>query len=196
MKTDNKKPFRLSGYITLVLMLAVLLTFSAFNFRTEENADHKYVGVTKCVGACHKTEAQGKQLDIWKNSAHANAWKTLETEEANKIAKEKGFDKPAVEVPECVKCHVLSKEINPDELAETFDKTEGVQCESCHGPGSDYMKLSIMKDRQKSIENGLFIPQNKEEFCTGCHNDQSPTFKGFDYESYWAKIQHYKPESK
>jgi len=193
MRKNNFNPVRIKGYVTFVLIIAVLLSFSAFNFKTDENAEHKYVGVTKCVGACHKTESQGKQLDIWKNSAHANAYKTLETDEANKIAQEKGFSTPAAETPECIKCHILSKEIDPSELTETFDKTEGVQCESCHGPGSDYMKLSIMKDKQKSIENGLFVPDNKEEFCIGCHNDQSPTFKGFDYASYWEKIKHNKP---
>jgi len=180
----------------IVALFAGVFIFSFTTVPADNAGDYKYVGVTKCVGACHKTESQGKQLDIWKNSVHSNAWKTLETEEANKIAKEKGFDKPATEVEACIKCHVLGKDLNPAELTETLDKTEGVQCESCHGPGSEYKAMSIMKDKQKSIENGLNVPQNKEEFCTGCHNDQSPTFKGFDYESYWEKIQHYKPESK
>jgi excinuclease UvrABC ATPase subunit len=184
-------------FITLVVTLfAGVFLFSFTTAPTGISGDFKYIGVTKCVGACHKTESQGSQLDIWKASKHANAWKVLETEEANKIAKEKGFSAPAIDVPECVKCHVLGKELDPALLTETFDKTEGVQCETCHGPGSEYKSMSIMKDKQKAIENGLIIPDNKEEFCTGCHNDKSPTFKGFEFEKYWEQIKHYKPSSK
>lgn len=182
-------------FITVIAALFTgMFVFSFTMIPKGDAGDFKYIGVTKCTGACHKTEAQGKQLDIWKSSAHANAWKTLESDAANKIAQEKGFNAPAVDVPECVKCHVLGVELDPAKLTETFDKTEGVQCESCHGPGSEYKTMSIMKDKQKAIENGLIIPASKEEFCTGCHNEKSPTFKGFEFEKYWEQIKHYKPE--
>jgi len=88
----------------------------------------------------------------------------------------------------------LGKEIVESELAETFDKTEGVQCETCHGPGSEYKKLSIMKDKEKAAENGLIIHTEKELFCIKCHNTESPTFTGFSYETYWEKIKHPKPK--
>lgn len=174
-----------------VLVISALLVLS-FTFSSDATGDFKYVGVSKCV-TCHKSDAQGKQLDIWQNSKHAGAWKTLETEEADKIAKDKGFNTKAVETAACVKCHVLGKDIDPAQLEDSFDKTQGVQCESCHGPGSEYKSLSVMKDKQKAVENGLVIPANKEEFCTGCHNDGSPTFKGFNFEEAWAKIKHNKP---
>jgi hypothetical protein len=36
----------------------------------------------------------------------------------------------------CLLCHVTGAQ-DPDALfASSFDKTEGVGCESCHGPGS------------------------------------------------------------
>lgn len=182
-------------YLALpVLILAGFLIFTATNNPPKEIAsDFKYVGVTTCVGACHKTDAQGKQLDIWKESKHSQAFKVLQTPEADKIAVDKGFNTPAAETPECVKCHVLGKDIVESELEDTFDKTEGVQCETCHGPGSEYKKLSIMKDKQKSVENGLVIHTEKEAFCTQCHNSESPTFKGFDYAEMWDKIKHGKP---
>ena len=173
------------------------MSFFLFSFSTyvpsHETGSFKYVGAVKCAGACHKSDAQGKQLEIWQNSGHANAWKTLETPEADKIAKDKGFDTKAVETPACVKCHVLPVELDPSLFEESFDKTQGVQCESCHGPGSEYKAMSIMKDKQKSIENGLVVKDNKADYCTGCHNDASPTFKGFNYDEMWAKIQHKKP---
>jgi len=42
-----------------------------------------------------------------------------------------------------------------------------VQCEACHGAGSDYKKMSIMKDREKAVANGLEIPS--QATCNGCH---------------------------
>jgi len=153
----------------------------------------KYVGVNTCVGACHKSEAQGKQLDIWKDSKHAKAFETLQTPEADKIANDKGFTTAAAETKECVKCHVLGKDLEECEFESTFDKTQGVQCESCHGPGSEYKKISIMKDREKSKAAGLIIHTKREAFCTGCHNSESPTFVEFNYEEAWAKIKHGKP---
>ncbi len=178
--------------LTITVVAAIVLSFSAFNFY-HGVGQFKYVGVTKCVGACHKTDAQGKQLDIWKNSKHSMAYKTLETPEADKIAKEKGFETKAAETPNCLKCHVLGKDMDPSEFTETFDKKDGVQCESCHGPGSEYKTMSIMKDKQKSIENGLIVHTEKEAFCTNCHNAESPTFKGFEYDKMWDAIKHPKP---
>lgn len=153
----------------------------------------KYVGIKSCAGACHKGDSKGRQLEIWQDSKHSQAFLTLQTPEADKIALDKGFTTPAAETPLCIKCHVLGKDINPEELDETFDKTQGVQCETCHGPGSEYKKLSIMKDKEQAIANGLVVNQNEAEFCMTCHNSDSPTFKSFNYEEYWAKIKHSDP---
>jgi|SRR5690349_8380656 len=182
--------------ISVVVFLFVCLTFISFKMNDEQShtaGQFKYVGATTCVGACHKTDAQGKQLDIWQNSKHSQAFKNLQTPEADKIAKDKGFTTPAAETPQCVKCHTIGKEIDPAEMESTFNKEDGVQCETCHGPGSEYKKLAIMKDRQKAVENGLIIHNEGESFCTGCHNAESPTFKGFSYDEYWEKIKHKKP---
>ncbi|MCX7833703.1 MAG: cytochrome c family protein [Ignavibacteria bacterium] len=184
MKNSYKKLF-------LIIFLSILIVFiygSKFQFQ-----EPKYVGVTKCVSACHKTESQGKQLDIWKNSQHSKAWKTLETEQSKKIAIEKGYKENPTEIIECVKCHLLGREIKPDELTSTFEKEEGVQCESCHGPGSEYMKMSIMKDKNKCIEHGMIVYDNIESLCIICHNESSPTYKPFEFETSWNKIKHYKP---
>lgn len=181
--------------LTGILFLCFIL-FSAFSYLLDDPANagnFKYVGVDKCASTCHKTEAQGQMLVVWEGSKHSQAYKNLQTPEADKIAKDKGFETPAAETPACLKCHILGKDIDPAEMEDTFDKTQGVQCETCHGPGSEYKKLSIMKDKDKAVENGLIIHKEGESFCTTCHNSESPTFKGFSYEEYWAKIKHPKP---
>ncbi len=181
--------------ITIAIVIVIAFTAYSFNFTdyAHKAGTGKYVGVTTCVGACHKGDSKGKQLEIWQDSKHSQAYKTLQTPEADKIAKDKGYTTPAAETPQCLTCHVIGKNIDQAELEDTFKKEDGVQCESCHGAGSEYKKLSIMKDLELSKQNGLIVHTEKEAFCTNCHNSESPTFKGFNYDEMWAKIVHKKP---
>jgi hypothetical protein len=103
--------------------------------------DHAYAGADKCK-MCHKV-----QYTSWQETTHAKA-----TEAA------KGSTDPAFEA-KCLQCHATN-------ASEDFP---GVQCEACHGPGEDYKKMSIMKDLDAAIANGLIIPT--QETCNTCHMD-------------------------
>jgi hypothetical protein len=46
-------------------------------------------------------------------------------------------------------------------------RTPPLDCESCHGPGSEYKTLSVMKDPAKAKAAGLVIPE--ASFCATCH---------------------------
>lgn len=173
------------GFIIAALMLPVI-----------SQAQNKYIGVKQC-GVCHRTEKQGKQLDIWQKSAHANAYKTLTTKEAEEIAKKAGLKKPAAESPECLSCHATGYNVDAKFLDKGFDVKDGVQCETCHGAGSAYKATSIMKDRQKSVEAGLIVWENDAEIeksCITCHNEKSPTYKEFKFKEAWKKIAHPVPK--
>lgn len=176
-----------------VLFAAMVFTGSIGFTEKPESPYFKYVGIKSCAATCHKGDTKGNQLEIWQDSKHSKAFITLQTPEADKIAKDKGFTTPAAETPLCIKCHVLGKDIDPEELEDTFDKTQGVQCETCHGPGSEYKRITIMKDKQQAIANGLIVHEDGAVFCKTCHNSDSPTFKSFDYDEYWAKIKHSDP---
>ena len=117
---------------TIIFFLVVVP--AAFLFSQTKTSNHSYVGVEVC-SMCHKSEKQGMQLDIWKKSEHSKAFKTLQTEEANAIAKEKGFETPAAETDACLKCHVSGYDVEPAMLGEKFKIEDGVQCETCSGHG-------------------------------------------------------------
>ncbi len=107
-----------------------------------------YVGAKKCK-MCHKVE-----YNSWMNTHHAQA-----TELAKKGAEGRTFG------PECLKCHAT----NADE------SLPGVQCEACHGPGSAYKKMSVMKDLEKAKANGLKLVG--QATCDGCHTGEDHSKK-------------------
>lgn len=150
------------------------------------------IGSKKC-GICHKKEETGNQLGKWQNSPHAKAFETLGTDKAKEIAKAKGIADPQKE-GKCLKCHSTAYNMTEKVATETITVEEGVSCESCHGPGKKYMSKSVMESREKSVANGMIHPATQT--CTGCHNQESPTFKGFDEKKYWEKIAHPNPAKK
>lgn len=168
--------------------LVLALCFVFFAGITLTAQDYEYIGAAKCK-MCHNKPAVGAQYKIWSEGPHANAMKTLSGEAALAIAKEKGIADPATD-PSCIKCH--STVGSTDESLHVGLKiTEGVSCETCHGPGSGYKTNSIMKDQAKSIAKGLIIPD--EKLCKECHNEESPTYKEFNYEEALKKIAHPTP---
>ncbi len=140
------------------IIFILTATFSAVVFSSMANAAPAYVGVNQCK-MCHM-----KQYNVWKNTAHAKAFDVLTPADQAK--------------PECVKCHI------------TGDNKEfkGVQCEECHGPGSEYKTFSVMKNLKEAEAKGL--NPKPTAVCVKCHNKNSPNFKGFDFKTSWAKIKH------
>lgn len=168
------------------LVLALCLVFFAGSSIIAQ--DYEYIGAPKCK-MCHNKPATGEQYKIWAAGPHANAMKTLSGEKAMAYAKEHGIADPSTD-PKCIKCHSTVGGTN-ESLHIGIKITEGVSCESCHGPGSVYKSKTIMENREKSVASGLIIPNQKT--CEGCHNKDNPFFKPFDYEKAKAKIAHPNP---
>jgi hypothetical protein len=150
----------------------------------------KYVGAAKCK-TCHKKELIGNQYGVWEGSPHAKAVESLKSDAAKKVAAENGISGAPHEAAECLKCHATASAVDPSMVEGKPLKVEdGVQCESCHGPGSEYRKKKVMADHAASVAAGLWEPGKDAAICTACHNDQSPTYKGFDYEARKKDIAH------
>ncbi len=171
---------------------AVILSFFfvVFSLSQKASAEPKYVGVSQCK-KCHKKEEEGNQFGKWEKEKHSKAYETLASDEAKKQGKKLGVDDPQ-KSPKCLKCHVTGYGEPETKFEKTFKVEDGVQCESCHGPGSDYKKKEIMKDHDKSAAAGLVKPD--EKVCKTCHNKDAPTFKSFDFEKAVKKIEHKNPK--
>lgn len=177
-----------------LVLIAISIMLVALTTNAQE---FNYIGVKKC-SMCHKSEKQGSQLTIWESSAHSKAYKTLQSAEADKIAKEKGYDTKAAETEACLKCHVTGSNLDAARMEKGFDMADGVQCETCHGAGSEYKSMKTMKDRAAAVKAGLKVyesDQDIETLCKSCHNAESPTYKEFKFAEMYEKIKHNIPEN-
>lgn len=180
-------------FASLILLSSVLSAYALLPI-----GDNKYVGTSACK-ACHNTDKTGKQYAIWEKTPHANAFKALQTEAADKIAAEKGITGKAADAKECLGCHVTGNNVTGAQFDAKFAKEEGVGCETCHGAGSAFKTLHMKKENlEKAIAAGMLLPKVSdpatETLCKGCHNDKSPTHKEFKFEEYWKKIAHPLPK--
>ena len=168
-------------------------------------AEHDWIGVAKCA-RCHDKELIGDQVAAWAAGPHRRAFETLANEESLAIAKRMGLAQPPQESDACLRCHQSAFGVAPTRIAYELDPAEGVQCESCHGPGRDYRKKKIMSDRKKAEAKGLWDADGDPAICTACHNEESPTFDpkrytlpdgstaGFDFEQAKRRDPHPIPE--
>ncbi len=101
--------------------------------------DAKYIGADKCK-SCHSTEHKG-----WSKTAHARAFDQL----AN-VGQEKNGD--------CLPCHTTGYGIGGFTNEAATPNFKAVQCESCHGPGSEHNG-----DATKIVRAPSSI------ICAGCH---------------------------
>lgn len=169
-----------AGVISVVVLILMASLFGQ---------EFKYVGVDKCK-ICHRSKARGAQYTKWKQRKHSQSYEVLTQDKAQEVAKQMGIENPA-ESPECLKCHA------PLYNKALEFKEEGVTCEVCHGPGSEYKSLSVMKDHEKSVANGLTEYPKKEDIkqhCLTCH--ENPHGIPFDFESAWELVKHYRPDNK
>ena len=185
---------------TMIYLGLLILVVSAVLGQTGDPA--KLISVKKCA-MCHKKDDKGNQYAKWQSMGHAKAYERLATEEAKAVGAALGIDDPQSSGA-CLKCHSTAYYFTEEIQTTEVGVENGVSCQSCHGPGADYKKKSVMQSREESIANGMVYPA-KEKSCTLCHNDTSPTWKpdrytlpdgtktGFDVEQAYEKIKHERP---
>ncbi len=165
--------------------LILLVSVAIFLGNTISAQPFKYIGAVKCK-ACHNVVTSGEQYNKWMKEPHSQAIKTLGNEKSWEYAKKNGIADPTKEA-KCLKCHSTFHAIDPS-LRMTITEAEGVSCESCHGGGSVYKAIPIMRDQAKALQSGLIIPD--EKLCRTCHNKENPFDKGFDYKKSLPVVLH------
>jgi YVTN family beta-propeller protein len=159
--------------------------------------DPIFIGSQAC-GQCHDGPEMGHQFSKWRLSAHANAYAALSRPESKEIVRLSGITEEPHKAKMCLGCHATAAEEEDWQRAEGFHLEDGLQCEACHGPGSEYAPEDVMKDRMKAMMHGLKMP--KKDDCLMCHrakgsHDAVLKKKPFDLAMAWQAIAHPKPKT-
>jgi YVTN family beta-propeller protein len=154
-----------------------------------------YVGSEVCA-QCHDGPGAGYQYSKWLLSKHAQAYAALSLPEAKEIARISGVPIEPTKSPLCLGCHATASHAEPWEIDPTFHPHQGVQCEACHGPGSQYLEVHTLKDRKLSAEKGMLFPSKDD--CFICHTEKGSHTavlgtRKFDPQRAWAEIAHPSP---
>jgi len=202
----------------LLIAGLALVSFAAVASKAQEPADQEpvkkesvalkniaasksiYVGAKKCK-SCHDKESRGEIYAKWTEMKHSKALESLKSDEAIAIGKERGIAKPW-ESGDCLKCHETAYGEPAERKHKKFATELGVQCESCHGPGSEHVKirLAVAKDETQKVEDGvirevekgeIFLPD--EMLCRNCHNEESPSYQEFKFGERLEEIRHLHP---
>jgi hypothetical protein len=162
------------------VLWATALSCPGFAQQIPNSIIGKFVGPGSCSAtACHggiRPSATGRILQneysTWVlQDKHAQAYKALETPEAQRMAKIMGLES-ATSAPRCLACHALS--VRAEKRGREFDVSEGVTCENCHGPASGWLGQHTLKNWQhsQSVSLGMRdLPnlQTRTEQCLTCH---------------------------
>ena len=157
-----------------------------------------YVGAKVCA-ACHQGKGMDHQFSRWLSSKHARAYAILAEPGARKIAELSGVrHQEPLESPTCLGCHSTGAHAEAWEKDETFFTEDGVQCEKCHGPGSEYIEAAIMMDPEVAGKSGLMMPTMED--CIKCHQAKGSHVAihkkpGMDMEKAWKAISHPTPKN-
>jgi hypothetical protein len=196
----------------LVALVSVLFVFGIWTYSAPMAKEAQYTGAKSC-SKCHKKDKEGEQFPIWEKSRHAETYKLLGEPKAKEAAQKVGVSGDPQKAEACLICHTTGYGAPESAFSKKFDIAEGVQCEACHGAGSEYDTKKIMeaigKERgpdRKGVSAtakkvGLVIPD--ENSCKTCHAAErthngktykNPTNKAFDYKKMFDEIKHPVPE--
>ena len=157
------KPFAVTLVFCAFAAVLTLGWMAPERMPEDPTAGASYVGAKSCK-KCHF-----KQHRSWKKMKHAGAYEALP--EKHRDPKEMD-DKGRA----CISCHTTGY---GDEAASGFIDAEqsdhllGVQCESCHGPGSKHNAAGqvLLDEKRKTFHEGeATFTILRTTKCADCHN--------------------------
>jgi len=140
----------------------------------------KYTGPGSCSStSCHgsvKPRADSRifqdEYSIWVvKDKHAKAYEALTSLVGQRMGRILGIGK-SEQAAKCLACHAL--DVPAEARARTFELTEGVTCENCHGPSSAWLGPHTTRGwtHEQSVAVGMYDTRNlarRTEKCLSCH---------------------------
>ncbi|HUE72543.1 MAG TPA: multiheme c-type cytochrome [Pirellulaceae bacterium] len=156
---DSRQQENLAQFRRVLAERDVAAADSGLLAAAEFPADYRVAGTAACR-ECHTDDCQ-----VWDDSTHAHAWKTL-------------ADQGAHVDSYCQQCHTTGFGLPGGfvSVQRSADRVD-VGCESCHGPSQAHARDAARQ-----------TPLVARDQCLRCHDrENSPQF---EYAAYWEQIVH------
>ncbi len=185
---------RRAGFLPLWLLPMILAVFLLVDNAGPAGAQAasstgRYEGVASCAGStCHgRAEGNGEivrqdEIASWQEpssstGAHSRAYAALTSPRGKKIAANLGLG-PATSAAACLGCHATY--VAPASQGPRFLTSDGVGCETCHGPASNWIAshYAVPSTHASNVASGLVPlerPQVSAKICLDCHFGSSDT---------------------
>jgi len=188
-EADRSHRLRISHVLGVAMLAACIISTEGFSqgrtgtrnaLVSASDGAGKYTGPGSCASSsCHgsiqpriENRVLQNEYSTWiVKDRHSRSYAALTSNIGERMAGILGLGK-AESAPKCLACHALN--VPPAERARTFDLSEGVSCESCHGPASGWLGPHTERDwaHEKSLSLGMFDTRNlarRTEKCLSCH---------------------------
>ena len=172
---------RLHSLCALYLCTAILSLAAAASPATDTKEPVKYIGPGSCAAtSCHGSVKPVAGSRILQNEystwilqdKHSKAYQALTGEVGERMARILKLGAKAEEAPKCLECHALYT--TAEQKGRAFEISEGVSCESCHGPASAWLGPHTTRDwpHEKSVAMGMRDTRGvigRTKLCLECH---------------------------
>src|SRR5215468_6147678 len=171
---ESKKFYLFSSLLCSLLMTQSLLP-------AQEKEPVKYIGPGSCAAtSCHGSVKPIAGSRILQNEystwilqdKHSRAYQALTGNVGERMARILKLGAKAEEAPKCLACYALYT--TPEQRGRTFEISEGVSCENCHGPAAAWLgpHTTHSWSHEKSLALGMTDTRNvihRTEKCLECH---------------------------
>lgn len=180
----KRTPSRLRSRPSLRTFLLVTACLTApVVTRAEENAEVRramngpgFVGTAGCSSSlCHGGAGEKRgQLPTWQRlDHHAKSFATLGTERSARMAQSLSLGDPRTAV-RCTECHAPMAAVPTERLAAGVKPEEGISCENCHGPSSNWIRSHTRTDfsHAQNVQTGVRELSDlyaRAGACIACH---------------------------
>jgi len=171
-------------YFLFTFGLSIIVSTNTLAILSENHVlpiemEGQFLGVETCGSSeCHGSAERWrnatvlmKERLIWNSSRHASAYDSLKSELGRKITRNLGLPN-GENVKQCLSCH--STYVPNSQRGERFSLTDGVTCESCHGPGGNFLSTHVYPSstHEKNLLAGMTPtsePDYRANLCLSCH---------------------------
>ena len=173
------------AFVLVVLLAAASLSRTFADAANSAIPEPKFLGSQTCSSSsCHGGASEkNNQYTIWSTHDfhHARPYATLETARSERLADVLKIGNPT-QSARCTVCHAPFATVPSDRLGHDAQITEGVSCETCHGPAENWIRSHTRPDYthadrvtagMRDLKN-LYVRANT---CVACHQNIDPEIR-------------------